>query len=116
MTKLIICLSGKPLIHGYKRREFTWSADHGCYLYKGREFECHEFNEIVDKVMRSNEDMHPSVKVVQLSDKPIALAPIATISAREITVAEAEEVLFRMAPHRLKGKTGPKPRLLEDVG
>lgn len=112
MAKLIIYVSGKPLVNGYKRREFLWSVEHSCYIYKGRELDEQEFNQIAEKVMRQNDDMHPLIKVSSLTEVG---APSATPG--EITVSEAEDVLMRLAPHRLKGKTGPRPgnRALEEV-
>jgi len=110
MSKLIIYVPGKPLVNGYKRRDFLWSVDHSCYIYKGRELDEQEFNAIAEKVMRQNDDMHPLVKVSTFSD-----APAGTTAPHEFTVGEAEEVLTRLAPHRLKGKTGPKARVEEWV-
>jgi hypothetical protein len=43
------------------------------------------------------------VKVIE----PVPI-PISTIAAKEITAEQAEEVLQRLAPERLKKKPGPK--------
>lgn len=120
MTKLIIYIPGKPSIHGFKRREFLWSAIHECHIFMGREYDAAEFNDAYAKVMKTNRDMNPMVKVVQAEVAAVAApAPVAPLApppivdpstplaqSREITVDEAEEVLLRLAPERLKKKTG----------
>lgn len=95
MSKLIIYCTGKPMIHGFKRREFTWSAEHNCYLFRGKEFEPKEFNEVVEKALRNNSDMYPLVRA-------IIPAP----------VAAAEPVPPPVAPAAGK-KTPPKPAMME---
>jgi|SRR5882724_3051111 len=109
-AKLIIYVTGKPLMHGYKMREFVWSAPHGCYLYEGAEIEAYEFNEKYAKAIKTNADLNPKVKVV--GDAQFAMPlPIITTSYSEMTVEEAEAVMLRLAPERLKKKPGPKPAL-----
>jgi hypothetical protein len=120
MPKIIIYVPGKPIVHGYKRREFIWSEPHKCHVYMAREYELSEFNEAFEKAMKNNRDMNPMVRVIELdAAKPAPAAaaplapppiinPVATISAHEVTVEEAEEVLLRLAPDRLKKKAGPK--------
>lgn len=108
-AKLIIWIPGTPNIHGYIRRDFKWSPPHKCYLYLGRELEIEEFNRVVDKAIRENERWHPSVKAIAAVPQE-APASISTLSvAREITVEEAEEVMLRLAPGRLKKMPGRKP-------
>jgi hypothetical protein len=126
-TKLIIYVGGKPLLNGHKQREFIWVPAYGCYLYEGQEIPASEFNVKYEKAMRNNADMNPRVKVV--SDSPCSVscscAPLAITTAtpppysvtvvptpveRVITAEEAEAVLQRLAPERLKKKTGPKPK------
>lgn len=117
-AKLIIWIAGKPLLNGHKQREFIWDASHGCYIYGGKEIDAADFNDIYEKAVRNNSDMSPRVRVVGISvtvraQPPIETpppAPITTISAREITADEAEEVLQRERPDRLKKKTGPKDK------
>ena len=76
-----------------------------------------ELNAEIEKAMAHYPKiLHPLVKVVEFSEPPADVAPVATITAaREITVAEAEEVMQHLAPHRLKAKTGPKPALARAV-
>ncbi len=110
--KLIIYIKGKPNIHGHKRRDFRWVPQHNCYLYREREFTVSEFNVESEKIMRDNQDLYPLVRVLDdymQTDSWESPPPVATLTtAREITVAEAEDVMERMAPHRLKKKPGPK--------
>lgn len=130
MSKLIIWVSGKPTLNGYKRRDFVWSLAHNAFIYEGRELDESEFNEKCEKAFRNNEDLHPRVKLVkfsagtvtQVEPQPekttatVSTAPIATITAsREITLAEAEAVMKRLAPQRLKKPMGrpPKVRTME---
>ncbi len=111
--KIIIWIPGKPLLHGHKRREFLWSVPHACYLYEGREIELGEFNAKYEKAMRNNADLNPRVKILGLGTAE-APAPVATIvAAHEVTADEAEEVLMRLRPERLKKKTGPKAAVME---
>lgn len=112
-AKLIIWIPGKPLLHGYKQREFLWSQAHGCYLYGGKEIDAKDFNAVYERAVRNNADLGPRVRVMTV-DKAIVRAapptPITTITAKEITADEAEEVLSRLRPERLKKKTGPKEK------
>ena len=113
MSKLIIYLGGKPIVRGYKIRDFAWSEDHHLYLYMGKEYAPDEFNAAYAQAMKNHSDLGPLVKVVgsapvapvvPLAPPPI-VSPVATIApAGEVTVEMAEAVLFRLAPHRLKGK------------
>lgn len=121
-AKLIIWIPGKPQLNGHKQREFLWSPAHSCYLYGGKEIDASEFNALYEKAVRNNADLGPRVKVLSV-DKTIVRAappaPITTITAREVSADEAEEVLQRLRPERLKKKTGPKekekPPVVEDV-
>ena len=116
MSKLIIWVPGRPLINGPRRGKFEWSAKFECYIYEGRELDAADFNAKYPQAMKSAHESRPQVRVVETVDVAVsaaikAPATIATISvAREITVEEAEDVLQRLAPHRLKQKTGPKPK------
>jgi hypothetical protein len=113
MCKLIIYITGKPLLNGYRRREFVWSEPHACYLYENTEFLPAEFNAKYEKAVRNNADLNPRVRVIEgdeVKAPVIPMAPVSTLStAREISADEAEEVLMRLRPDRLKKKTGPKP-------
>jgi len=73
---------------------------HGCFIYLGRELTDREFNGVIDKALREGEGMFPSVKVVAFSSEAAA--------APSITAQQAEEILQRFAPERLKKKPGPK--------
>lgn len=109
MAKLILYVTGKPLLYGFKRGEFKWSQPHQCYIYQGKVFSESEFNAVADRVLRGFPDMFPSARVVELSATVPAPAPIATIAqGREITVEEAEAALQRLAPEMLKKKPGRK--------
>lgn len=109
MSRLIIYVTGKPNLHGHKRREFLWSPAHGLYLYGGKEIEAAEFNATYEKAMKTNTDMNPRVKVVATS--AIQQVTVTTPPApQDITIDDAVAVLERLAPERLKKKTGPKPK------
>lgn len=104
---LIIYCTGSLVTHGYKRGEFLWSEIHQCYIWQGKEYDETEFNGVIVKALTDyRKYLQPLVKILDAT--PVA-APITTITAREITPAMAEEVLLRLAPHRLKAKPGPKP-------
>jgi hypothetical protein len=113
-TKLIIYLTGKPSLRGFKIREFVWSAPHGCYIYEGKEIEPAAFNEKYEKATRNNSDLLVRVKVTQNGDAVPTPAP-QPVALRELTVEDAEAILQRHAPERLKKKTGPKPREVMEV-
>jgi len=111
-AKLIIWVPGKPLLNGYKQREFIWSEIHKCYIYGGSEIDASKFNETYEKATRNNSDMNPRVKVVEIRNISIIEPPPAEpVKPQEITADKAEEVLQRLAPERLKKKPGPKPAL-----
>ena len=103
--KLIIYVTGSYLYYGHQRSEYIWSVKHGVYIYQGKEWDASEFNAIIDRALKhpAFDDMHPSVKIVDITEP--AAAP------KEITLEEAEEIVNRLAPHRLKKKTGPKSEL-----
>ena len=104
MAKLIIYCKGNPIINGYRRLDFHWSVQHGCYIYLGRELEEKEFNEVVEKAMTLyRKHIQPLVKVV-------SSAPSAPASDHQLTAQEAEDFLREVAPERLKAKPGPKPK------
>ncbi len=113
---LIIFITGKPTLHGHKRREFLWSPAHSCYLYEGSEIEAAQFNAKYEKAMKTNADLNPRVKVIETA----SAAPISDVVSGEIppiTIEEkleqAEAVFSRYAPERLKKKSGPKPQAVE---
>ncbi len=116
-AKLIIFVNGRLSINGHKMREFKWNDAHGSYIYEGAEISAEDFNAKYEKAMRNNADLRPRVKVVSFAGMAVApvAAPITTISAREVTVEDAVAVLARLAPDKLKKRTGPKPRLPEEV-
>jgi hypothetical protein len=100
MTRLIIWVGGRTMVHGFKRRGYLWSETHRCYIYLGRELTDREFNGVIDKALREGEGMYPSVKIVSFSEEK-SMAP-------DVTAQQAEEIMQRLAPERLKKKPGPK--------
>ena len=116
MAKLIIWVGGKPLLHGYKIREFHWAEKHGCFIYEGRELSDVEFNAKFERAWRNNSDLQPKVRVVETSPEvaqpEIALTTNA-YAPREITLEEAEAVVAALAPDRLKKKAGRPPHMME---
>lgn len=115
MPKLIIYIAARPRTQGYKIREFQWSPEHGVHIYMGRSYDAAEFNAAMDTAMKHNRDLNPAAKVVDvLADEtpvrvpvmapPPIVNPVATISAQEITVDDAVEVLLRLAPEMLRKK------------
>lgn len=111
-ANLIIYVTGKPTLHGHKRREFLWSESHGFYLYGGAVIPAAEFNGLYEKCMRNNADMNPRVRVIETA-QPDAASPVVGVAVvaapRAITIEEAEATMARLAPERLKKKTGPRP-------
>lgn len=115
MSKLIIYVTGKPLLNGYKIRDFLWSAPHNRYLYQGKEFEVGEFNENYERATRANSDLGVRVMVVGAATE--AARPVSAPKPREaITAEEAEEVLRRERPDLLKKKPGPRAHAELEVG
>lgn len=102
MSKLIIYCTGAPMVNGHRRGEFLWSPKHACYIWKGKEYDEREFNDVVTQAFQQfRKILQPLVKVVEFSE-PAKPEPT------EITVAQAEDVMQRLAPHRLKMKPGPR--------
>lgn len=108
MSKLIIWVSGRPNLDGYKKREFVWNEQHRAFIYEGREFDAAEFNEKFDKAWRNNQDLAPRARVVGLAT-PVAPPPAPHIADEAMSVEQAESILNRFAPERLKKKPGRKP-------
>ncbi len=121
MSKIIIYIDGRPLVQGFVQREFRWSDAHGCYLYESREYELAEFNAVYAECIRRNSDL--AVRVRVLVSEPVVSVTVCAAPAvpvpppisvtREITVEEAEAVMLKFAPHRVRAKTGPKPKAVE---
>ncbi len=115
MSKLIIWVTGRPSLDGYAKREFKWSELHKKFIYEGKEIAPAEFNAKWEKAFRNNGDLFPQVWVVDaIADappttppKPIA-PPQVPIALNLITVDQAEAVMMKLAPERLKAKPGPK--------
>lgn len=111
MSKLIIWVAGRFNLHGHKRGKFILSPAHGnIYIFEGKEFAPEEFNAKYAEAMKVGASMSPQVRVVGVG-VPADVPPVATITAaHEITAEEAEAVIARLAPGRLKKRTGPKPK------
>lgn len=120
MSKLIIYVTGRPLTHGHRMREFHWNEEHRCYLFQAKVFDDSDFNVAYEQAMARHVDMHPRVKLLAAEKAPDDLdesTPVSTITAsREISLEEAEEVVRRLAPDRLKAKSGPKAKSVEATG
>jgi hypothetical protein len=115
MSKLIIWIGGKPLLNGYRIRDFHWAVAHNCYIYEGKELDESEFNVAFEKAFRNNMDLHPKVKVVGMIAPPAKpVAPVAHISAsKEITLDQAVAVVAELAPDKLKRPLGRPAKVLE---
>lgn len=116
--KLIIYINvGPPNIAGHHKLEFKWSQAHGCHIYLGRELTPEEFNKHAADAFGPRyqdfyrDSFYPGVRIVgmEVPSAPLGLEP------DEVTLDEALEVVERMAPHRLRAKTGPKPKELVPV-
>jgi hypothetical protein len=112
MSKLIIYVTGRTLFHGFARGPFKWHKPTGLYRYEGREFSEAEFNKIVDKVLHDYSDMNPSVRITEFSSTAPAIPePVAQIhNGHEVSLYDALSVVERLAPEKLKRKTGPRPQ------
>ena len=110
MSKFIVFVRGYPLVNGYKQWHFFWDQELAVYVYKSKRFGPEEFNDVYAEAMAPYQrlGLKPEVKCID-SDGVAAPAPITTISvAKEVTLEEAEAVVQRLAPHRLKKKPGPR--------
>lgn len=130
-AKLIICCAGKPALNGHKRRLFVWNPEYNCFVYENKLFDEQELNTQVEGIFKKNWDLRPMVRVAVLSDgnaapaQAVPTGDYAALDARykalqarigvPVTAVEAEEVLLRLAPHRLKAKPGRKPVAAEEV-
>ncbi len=105
MPKFLIAFQGRPLVQGHKLGDFRWDGNRRLYVYLGREIADHEFNAHIKKVFKHHAAYLPLMQIT-LVEEPVA--PIATITAHEITLEEAESAMQRLAPDRLK-KQKAKP-------
>ena len=112
MAKLIIYSKGNVLVNGLVRGEFTWMPEYGTHVFKNKVLDEVEFNEVIERVLRTYTKFFPLVKVVEFS-KPAAAAPepIAETIPEEMSLSDALDVVGRLAPHRLKKQPGPQPAL-----
>lgn len=120
MSKLIIHVPGRPNLNGFRIREFVWSEAHKKHIYLGRELGLDEFNVLFDKAWKNNADLMPKAMVVGAAAPALPVVPVATAIAtitasREITADEAEAVLARLRPERLKQKPGRKSQPLIEL-
>lgn len=118
MFKLIIYVSGKPSLNGYRIREFKWSEAHKKHIYLGAEIEPEKFNALFEKAWRNNDDLSPKALVVPVVAVPApevpqvpAPAPVAVEVAPPAPApvappAPAEAPPAAIAPTRKKA--GPK--------
>lgn len=112
MSKLIIWVSGRPNLDGFKKREFVWVEKHRAFIYEGREFDAAEFNAKFDKAWQNNQDLTPRARVVDADlPEPRNTPPpyVPSIADEAMSVEQAESVLNRLAPERLKKTPGRKP-------
>lgn len=101
--KFLIYVRGNPLVNGHVRMRFRWVPKYELYLWDGKETDVDEFDKVMAEAFKN-----PLYKIMNPEAK---LAPgtfQAPAAAVEITVADAEAVMERLAPHRLKRKPGPK--------
>jgi hypothetical protein len=117
MTKLIIWVSGRPSLNGYRIREFIWSESHKRFIYEGKEFAPEEFNAKFEKAFQNNQDLMPRAMVASVG--PVSQVVVKTTpppspaAPRVFTLDEALEIVQRDAPERLKKKPGPKTEVME---
>jgi hypothetical protein len=111
MAKFIIYLTGPTFHYGYQRGPFLWSEPHKAFLFDGKIYDEQTFNSVVNKILLDHADDHPQIRVVEFSEAPAAVqpAPVATITAHEVTADEAEAVLKRLAPELMKKKATRNP-------
>jgi hypothetical protein len=99
--KFLIYVRGNTLVNGHVRMKFRWVPKYALYLWEGKETEAKDLDAVCEEVFIKDPRyrlMFPSLKIAPGTAKEVA----------EITVAQAEEVMQSLAPHRLKGKPGPK--------
>jgi hypothetical protein len=113
MSKLIIWVSGRPIIYGYQRQDFKWSVPHNCFIYLGRELEEKEFNDVIDKVLSRHKDKNPSIKVMLTAPVADELPPDEVPSfgqeSEDLRLKRALEIVQQLAPDMIKKKPGRKP-------
>lgn len=113
--RIIAYLTGNPSVQGYKRREFLWMPEHKCYVHNGRPFTEKEFNQLVPAICKKHRDLYPQFRM--LEEPPAETAAVAPTTASlqidvpapapEITVEQAEALLLRLAPEKLR--KAPRP-------
>ena len=106
MAKFIAYVRGKPLLNGFKRRDFHWNEDFRCYIYQGKIYGEEQFNEIIEIVQRQHYDMNPSFRLVEMTPRAPSApsAPIEDLDAAPVPITEEAAIaaLQRLAPHRLR--------------
>lgn len=95
--KLIIYVSGKPSLNGYRIREFKWSEKHRKHLYLGAEIEPEKFNALFEKAWRNNSDLDPKAMVIPILPAPAA-APTPAPAAVKVEPAPAPAPAVVEAP------------------
>lgn len=110
MPNFICYIDGRPIVQGFKRYEFLWDEALQCYVFEGKTFTEQEFNDKTRKVFSNltYRALFPMVKCLDAAAAPVAIPPISTITAGEVTLEQALEVVDRLAPDRLKRKPGPR--------
>jgi len=109
MPKLLLYIPGNARSQGFKLYDFLWNVEHACFLYEGRPLELAEFNTKYEYCMKRFRHLLKNISVKVLADPAPAIElDVALSPPREMTAEEAEAVLEKLAPHRLKKKPGPK--------
>lgn len=118
MAKFIAYLTGKPIVHGFRRKDFIWMEQFQAFVLNQNVFTEHEFNKVAER-LHDFRHLEPKIKCVDSERKPIDLDEAAPVpqpppkptpeEKRQMTITQALEVLQTHAPHLLKKAPKPAP-------
>lgn len=106
---LIIYVSGKPSLNGFRIREFKWSEKHRKHIYLGSELPPERFNAYFEKAWRNNADLTPRVMVVPDESEATKPAPAETPAPSKEEPEEESAPPGKPAPLFGRGRRGKSP-------
>lgn len=92
MAKLIIFVPGSLTVNGHRIREFKWSVPHKAHIWLGREVEDSEFNAEYAKALKTNADLNPRVRVIEVAAPvvvPFVAPPVELPKVAQIAQSKA---------------------------
>ena len=107
--RFLFSVPGSPVVGGMRKGDYAWNPRYGKFLYKGEPTDIKDFDTVSKLCFGSPLCKILPPTVCRCPDDPPEAPPVGLGLEPEEDLGKALELIERMAPHRLKAKTGPKP-------